>query len=209
MQQESGGDPNAVNRWDSNWRAGTPSVGLMQVIGPTYRAYRHPSYNRQPFMYGASIDPLSNVLASMRYAKSVYGSLSRAYDRAGGYADGGLVRAGLYDTGGKVHPGRTMVDNRSGKPEALLSNDQWSDISQLAALAGQMLTKSDLKMVSSSRGVPITVNHNNQRITYDSRNDFGGANIQVVSQDPDDMARKLERKETRARLTDTRGVRRP
>src|SRR5258707_7104910 len=32
MNQESGGNPYAVNRWDSNWAAGTPSVGLMQVI---------------------------------------------------------------------------------------------------------------------------------------------------------------------------------
>ncbi|MEV4902350.1 peptidoglycan DD-metalloendopeptidase family protein [Citricoccus sp. NPDC055426] len=38
----------------------------------------------------------------------------------------------LYDDGGVVHPGLTTVDNRSRKPEALLSSQQWSDIHQLA-----------------------------------------------------------------------------
>lgn len=38
----------------------------------------------------------------------------------------------LYDNGGVVHPGITTVDNRSRKPEALLSNSQWDDISALA-----------------------------------------------------------------------------
>src|SRR5699024_12451639 len=40
MNQESGGNPRAINNWDSNARRGTPSKGLMQVIGPTFRAYR-------------------------------------------------------------------------------------------------------------------------------------------------------------------------
>src|SRR5690606_6743137 len=39
MQQESGGNPNAINNWDSNARRGTPSKGLMQVIDPTFNAY--------------------------------------------------------------------------------------------------------------------------------------------------------------------------
>jgi SLT domain-containing protein len=43
-------------------------------------------------MYGTSIDPLANVYASMRYALSAYGSLSRAYNRPGGYANGGMAR---------------------------------------------------------------------------------------------------------------------
>src|SRR5690606_9319359 len=39
MQQESGGNPNAINNWDSNARRGTPSKGLMQLIDPTFNAY--------------------------------------------------------------------------------------------------------------------------------------------------------------------------
>ncbi|MGW3305880.1 transglycosylase SLT domain-containing protein [Streptomyces sp. NPDC001073] len=94
MQQESGGNPTIVNKWDSNWQAGHPSVGLMQVIGPTFRAYAGKLKNKGPFLYGTSVDPLANVYSSMRYAKAAYGSLSRAYNRAGGYAKGGFPRMG-------------------------------------------------------------------------------------------------------------------
>lgn len=88
MNQESGGNPNIVNKWDSNWKAGHPSVGLMQVIGPTFRAYAGKLKNTGPFLYGTSVNPLANVYASMRYALANYGSLSRAYGRPGGYANG-------------------------------------------------------------------------------------------------------------------------
>lgn len=81
MRTESGGNPRAINNWDSNARRGTPSKGLMQVIDPTFRAYAHPDFNSNIY------DPMSNILASMRYAISRYGSLTRAY-RGVGYAAG-------------------------------------------------------------------------------------------------------------------------
>ncbi|MER5501374.1 peptidoglycan DD-metalloendopeptidase family protein [Streptomyces sp. NPDC002561] len=94
MAQESGGNPLAVNRWDSNWKAGHPSVGLMQVIGPTFRSFAGSMRNTGPFSYGVSTNPLANIYASMRYAKSAYGSLPAAYNRPGGYASGGLPGVG-------------------------------------------------------------------------------------------------------------------
>jgi hypothetical protein len=62
MQQESGGNPTAVNRTDVNWQRGTPSVGLMQVIGPTYRAYKDSRHDVGPYMYGTSTEGMSNIL---------------------------------------------------------------------------------------------------------------------------------------------------
>jgi TP901 family phage tail tape measure protein len=85
MNQESGGNPTIVNKWDSNWQAGHPSVGLMQVIGPTFDTYAGRFRNTGPFLYGVSVNPLANVYASMKYALSAYGSLMSAYGRAGGY----------------------------------------------------------------------------------------------------------------------------
>lgn len=81
MQTESGGNPRAINNWDINAKRGTPSKGLMQVIDPTFRAYAMPGYNTDVY------DPLSNMLASIRYAVSRYGSLARAY-RGVGYEAG-------------------------------------------------------------------------------------------------------------------------
>lgn len=91
MNQESGGNPKAVNLWDSNAKAGTPSVGLMQVIKGTFNAYAGKYKKQGPFMYGVSVDPLANIYSSMKYALSRYGSLASAYNRPGGYAAGGPV----------------------------------------------------------------------------------------------------------------------
>ncbi|AZM53340.1 hypothetical protein DMA15_12715 [Streptomyces sp. WAC 01529] len=88
MNQESGGNPRAINNWDSNAKAGDPSRGLMQTIGSTFNAYAGKLRGRGIY------DPLANIYASMRYALSAYGSLSKAYNRAGGYASGGKPKAG-------------------------------------------------------------------------------------------------------------------
>lgn len=81
MRTESSGNPKAINLWDSNAKRGTPSKGLMQVIGPTFRAYAMKGYASNIY------DPLSNIIASIRYALANYGSLRRAY-RGVGYARG-------------------------------------------------------------------------------------------------------------------------
>ncbi|OSC76555.1 hypothetical protein B5180_01860 [Streptomyces sp. BF-3] len=94
MNQESGGNPNAVNNWDINAKNGTPSVGLMQVIKPTFEAFAGMFRKQGPFKYGVSVDPMANIFSSMRYAKSRYGSLPTAYNRPGGYAKGGYPRIG-------------------------------------------------------------------------------------------------------------------
>ncbi|MBA5222217.1 phage tail tape measure protein [Streptomyces griseoaurantiacus] len=112
MNQESGGDPNVVNKWDSNWKAGHPSVGLMQVIGPTFAAYAGSHRNTGPFKYGTSVNPNANIHAGLNYAQHQYGSLSA------------LNRAGGYDSGGWLPPGATLAINKTGKPEAVLTNEE-------------------------------------------------------------------------------------
>ncbi|QII49469.1 phage tail tape measure protein [Bacillus paralicheniformis] len=67
--KESGGrtGPSTVNRWDSNWRRGTPSMGLMQTIKPTFDAYKLPGMND-------IMNPVHNAVAAIRYIKSRYGN---------------------------------------------------------------------------------------------------------------------------------------
>ncbi|GAA3057783.1 hypothetical protein GCM10010464_22950 [Pseudonocardia yunnanensis] len=68
IMAESGGNPRAINTWDSNARRGTPSQGLMQTIPSTFRAYVHPS------LRGRSItDPVANITAGVRYMIAQYG----------------------------------------------------------------------------------------------------------------------------------------
>lgn len=104
MNQESGGDPNVVNRWDSNWARGTPSVGLMQVIGPTFAANAGQFRGTGPFSYGVSTNPLANTYASMRYALGRYGSLPAAYNRVGGYANGAFITSPTFGLIGEDGP---------------------------------------------------------------------------------------------------------
>ncbi|MFJ3588580.1 peptidoglycan DD-metalloendopeptidase family protein [Streptomyces sp. NPDC090231] len=104
MQQESGGNPRAVNNWDSNARAGYPSTGLMQVIRPTFQHYAGSMSKKGPFLNGVSVDPLANVYSSMRYAKAAYGNLGKAYGRPGGYANGGYPPVGQFSIVGENGP---------------------------------------------------------------------------------------------------------
>ena len=68
IEHESSGNPSAVNNWDYNAAAGTPSIGLMQTIQPTFNAYALPGH-------GEITNPVDNIIAGTRYALARYGSL--------------------------------------------------------------------------------------------------------------------------------------
>jgi LysM repeat protein len=83
IQKESGGNPNAQNNWDSNAKKGTPSIGLMQTIQPTFDAYKLPGHNNIR-------NPVDNIIAGVRYSIARYGSVSnvpgiKALHSGGGY----------------------------------------------------------------------------------------------------------------------------
>lgn len=69
IMRESSGNPLAINNWDSNAVAGTPSKGLLQVIGPTFDAYHLPGTSLDSF------DPVANITAACNYAADRYGSI--------------------------------------------------------------------------------------------------------------------------------------
>ncbi|WNI15228.1 hypothetical protein [Actinacidiphila sp. ITFR-21] len=121
MNQESGGNPTVVNKWDSNWLAGHPSVGLMQVIGGTFRRFAGAYRQRGPFEYGVSTDPLANTFAGLNYALHQYGSLSA------------LNRAGGYDHGGYLAPGLNLAYNGTGRPEPVFTTAQANALVSSAA----------------------------------------------------------------------------
>jgi hypothetical protein len=71
--RESSGNPYAINNWDSNAAAGTPSKGLLQVIDPTFNAYHVAGTSYDPY------DPVANITAACNYAAAVYGSIDNVY----------------------------------------------------------------------------------------------------------------------------------
>ncbi len=84
VMRESGWNPNITNHWDSNAKAGHPSTGLMQTIPSTFKSFALPGMNNNIH------DPLSNLVAGIRYAEHRYGrhgvsGVARVASRPGGY----------------------------------------------------------------------------------------------------------------------------
>ncbi|MFG3007823.1 transglycosylase SLT domain-containing protein [Streptomyces calvus] len=73
IMRESSGNPAAINLWDSNAVAGTPSKGLLQVIDPTFQAYHVPGTPFDPY------DPVANITAACNYAADRYGSIDNVF----------------------------------------------------------------------------------------------------------------------------------
>jgi len=61
IMRESTGNPDAVNGWDSNAAAGTPSKGLMQLIDTTFKNAVLPSLADKGIF-----DPVANITAGVR-----------------------------------------------------------------------------------------------------------------------------------------------
>ncbi|MFD3638199.1 peptidoglycan DD-metalloendopeptidase family protein [Streptomyces griseus] len=166
MNQESGGNPKAVNRNDINWINGTPSVGLMQVIKPTFGAYAGKYKKTGPFLYGVSVDPMANIYASMRYALSRYGSLSAAYNRIGGYATGGIVGGGVqistgfrrgsgYATGGIIRVGGKNID--TGPIQASVGANFLKALAGTASAIDKAMTTVATAVKNAFKGVKTTL----------------------------------------------------
>ncbi|WP_236790511.1 transglycosylase SLT domain-containing protein [Amycolatopsis sp. GM8] len=84
IQHESGGNPNAINLWDSNATAGHPSKGLMQCIDSTFNGNKLPGHDN---IY----NPVDNIIAGVRYTIGRYGSIANTPGLASMAHGGGYV----------------------------------------------------------------------------------------------------------------------
>ncbi|MCX2967814.1 MULTISPECIES: LysM peptidoglycan-binding domain-containing protein [Streptomyces] len=71
--RESSGNPSAINNWDINAQNGTPSIGLLQVIEPTFDAYHVAGTPHDQY------DPVANIVAACNYAADRYGSIDNVF----------------------------------------------------------------------------------------------------------------------------------
>ena len=76
-KRESNYDSKAVNNWDSNAKAGTPSKGLFQMIQPTFLANAKKGFSN----FG---NPVHQAISAMQYIQRKYGW--GGFPRAAAYA---------------------------------------------------------------------------------------------------------------------------
>ena len=132
IQSESGGIPNRLQEVVDINSGGNEGMGLLQIIPGTFASFRDPSLPND------RTDPYANMVAALNYYKSRYGNdLTTTWGHGHGYSSGGVVdylnniTTRLYDQGGILNHGAAAI-NLSGKPEAILTNDQWKTIQKLA-----------------------------------------------------------------------------
>ncbi|NGR04576.1 transglycosylase SLT domain-containing protein, partial [Staphylococcus aureus] len=65
-KRESNYQADAINNWDSNARAGTPSKGMFQMIEPSFRAFAKPGH-------GNIYNPTDEAISAMKYIVAKYG----------------------------------------------------------------------------------------------------------------------------------------
>lgn len=143
MKHESGGNARAINLWDSNAKKGIPSKGLMQVIDPTFRSYAMAPYNKDIY------DPLSNMIASIRYTVSRYGSLYKGWTARGykGYKNGGMPVNGEVYIANENGFGSEYI-GRMGNNHVVANNNQIKDGIKEAVIEGMM----EVYMATQSNG---------------------------------------------------------
>jgi hypothetical protein len=120
IMRESGGNPRAINLTDINAQRGDPSRGLMQTIGSTFAHYR------LPFLPNDIYNPLSNIVAGIRYILARYGSIFRVQQANPNLPPRGYDQGGLWATG-------TVGINTSGRTEMVTPASTMDDVVRLLA----------------------------------------------------------------------------
>jgi SLT domain-containing protein/phage-related protein len=135
---ESGGRNIPQGITDVNTEQGTPAFGPMQVIEPTFNAYKVPGHEDWH-------NPVDSIAAAIRYIQARYGSIHEIDPPTQGYGIGGLVKAivhaASFDRGGVLREGLNLVHNGTGAPERLVPAGPAIDYDRLArAMAREMAT---------------------------------------------------------------------
>ncbi|MFE9525236.1 NlpC/P60 family protein [Streptomyces sp. NPDC006631] len=132
IQHESGGNPHAINNWDSNAKAGHPSKGIMQTIDSTFNAY---SIKGHKDIW----NPVDNIIAGVRYADSRYGSLAnvpgiKSMSNGGGYKGYAVGSTNVdVDQNARIHKGEMIIPAFQAEAirNVLAGNNAMSSVSGL------------------------------------------------------------------------------
>ncbi|MCP1460243.1 transglycosylase SLT domain-containing protein [Bacillus velezensis] len=151
--KESGGNPNVVNNWDSNAKAGHPSQGLMQFIPSTFNAHKEPGH-------GNIKNPVDQILASINYLNSRYGGIMK-HPGLVSMAHGGPYRG--YATGGVINSPQVAALGENGWREYVITTEpryRNQSLGMYAALGKELGAETGYtpeKAASSSGGTSVNI----------------------------------------------------
>jgi hypothetical protein len=126
-QHESGGNQSAVNRTDSNAKAGHPSAGLMQMIQSTFMAHAVKGHTTW-------MNPIDQVASAVGYIKSRYGGINgvpgiASMAKGGKYVGYAKGTKGAGAWAAKLFGGSKKKDDSQDKPSNLaISRNQATSI---------------------------------------------------------------------------------
>ena len=178
ITRESGWNPSAINLTDSNAAAGHPSQGLMQTIPSTFAAYG---------LGGSITDPVSNIVAGIRYIMARYGGIQNVQQ-----ANANMSPKG-YDTGGPLPRGLTLVNNTTGTMEGVLNPTGLNAIGglgSLTALNSGRATFMSATASSATSGASMTVGAGGRTVTISMPIEINAPNADA-SQVVDEVERRI------------------
>jgi phage-related protein/SLT domain-containing protein len=153
ITRESGWNPRAINRWDSNAKAGHPSQGLAQTIPGTFNAYVPRSLKSRGIL-----DPVANVAAAIRYIVARYGNITNVQQ-----ANANRPPAG-YDSGGWLQPGYTLAYNGTRRPEPVLTGSQWNAVMAGGGKESPVVVEIHTRDRALADFIDVRVHRNNQQL---------------------------------------------
>lgn len=145
-KRESNYDSKAVNNWDSNAKAGTPSKGLFQMIEPTFKSWAKKGYSNFS-------NPVHQAVSAIRYINGKYGF--GGFPRAAAYA---------YKTGGVINEAGTYNLAEDGHSEVVVPLDpaRASDAMKLITYAQSKVKDKKNKKPSQMGKVSTSGNDNTE-----------------------------------------------
>lgn len=166
-QNESSFDPNAINDWDSNAMAGTPSMGLMQTIQSTFDAYAGE---------GKDIwNPIDNAVAAINYMIDTYGSVLNTGTH--GYATG--IRSAPSGPAWVGEKGPELMNFAGG--ESVINADESAKIVSMNSARSRRgsYTNTTATTQSEGNGSAIEINLGGIHITIEAGN--AGTTEEVIA----------------------------
>ena len=174
-QNESRGNPRAINLWDSNAKKGTPSKGLMQTIGPTFNSNKGKGMND-------IWNPIHNAVAAINYIKGRYGTVFntpglRSMRRGGpykGYANGGLITQEQVARVGEGNKREWIIPEERGIRGRYLLTQAAKALGMQVydpTNASAPLPESQMQQVTSAQSASHTASPGNKQITIQFNGD--------------------------------------